>query len=214
MSVTHAVQSYEKLLNKEYEVVIGRKGKSRVINICFDKDACFHAMGLNHLNDLILDTTNKELLFDSILNPDDLRYTDEFFESSKYYKDYEDRIKEFDKLESILDNLGAKEIRLYEFYPERLHNCKIEADYYILDARDTIIRLNVFLKKKNNMYTLKIMSMFIQKQSELKKNKGIQDYEYNQTQYTVLQNTKITKDNIDSLVDRVVLYTHPNYKEK
>lgn len=45
------VEAFEKLLDKEYRLVLGRKNKSVSIQINFDKKVCFHLMGLQYLTD-------------------------------------------------------------------------------------------------------------------------------------------------------------------
>ena len=45
MGVLESLSSYDKLLNTEYLIKIGRKGKASVLCLVFDKVDWFHTMG-------------------------------------------------------------------------------------------------------------------------------------------------------------------------
>ena len=53
MGVLESLSSYDKLLNTEYLIKIGRKGKASVLCLVFDKVDWFHTMGLHYLKDLV-----------------------------------------------------------------------------------------------------------------------------------------------------------------
>ena len=52
MGVLESLSSYDKLLNTEYLIKMGRKGKAGVLCLVFDKVDWFHTMGLHYLKDL------------------------------------------------------------------------------------------------------------------------------------------------------------------
>ena len=62
------VKAFEKLLDIEYRIMIGRKGKSVELHIIFSKWDFHHLMGLGKLKDLRIAKKNREIVFDEILN--------------------------------------------------------------------------------------------------------------------------------------------------
>ena len=52
MGVLESLSSYGKLLNTEYHIKIGRKGKTSVLCLVFDKVDWLHTMGLHYLKNL------------------------------------------------------------------------------------------------------------------------------------------------------------------
>ena len=61
-----AAVSFEKLLDTEYKIIVGRKNKLENINIKFDKTHFVHLSGLHKLKDLSdIRTVDREKIFDN-----------------------------------------------------------------------------------------------------------------------------------------------------
>ena len=87
MGVLESLNSYDKLLNTEYLIKIGRKGKASVLCLVFDKVDWFHTMGLHYLKDLEflnVHGAQTESLYDEIIAG---TYGNVDFEKSRYYTD-------------------------------------------------------------------------------------------------------------------------------
>ncbi len=54
MGVLESLNSYDKLLNTEYSIKIGRKGKAKVLCLVFDKVDWLHTMGLHYVIEMLL----------------------------------------------------------------------------------------------------------------------------------------------------------------
>ena len=64
----NCVKAFEKLLDVEYHIIIGRKGRSVELRIVFSKWDFHHLMGLGKLKDLRIAKKNREIVFNEILN--------------------------------------------------------------------------------------------------------------------------------------------------
>jgi hypothetical protein len=62
--------NFEKLLDKRYHMIIGRKGKSVEIKLTFKAFQFHHLVGLHKLHELRLSRDNREKIFDDILSGD------------------------------------------------------------------------------------------------------------------------------------------------
>ncbi len=58
------VHTFEKLLDIQYHIIIGRKGKTTKLCISFSKLDFHHLMGLGKLKDLRIATRNRGIVFD------------------------------------------------------------------------------------------------------------------------------------------------------
>ena len=50
-NIYDGVKAFYGLLDKEYEIILGRKGIAVTIKLTFDKKDCFHLLGLQYLSD-------------------------------------------------------------------------------------------------------------------------------------------------------------------
>jgi hypothetical protein len=87
------VKSFEELLNIEYNITIGRKGKSANLCIEFKKIDFHHLMGLGKLKDLRIASQNRENVFDEILAG---KITYEIISKSRYIQQIQ-----YDKLNPL-----------------------------------------------------------------------------------------------------------------
>ena len=60
-------KAFEKLLDIQYHIILGRKGKLTELNILFEPKEFHHLIGLHKLRDLRLARENREKIFYEIL---------------------------------------------------------------------------------------------------------------------------------------------------
>ncbi len=108
--VIRCLSEFSKLLNIEYNLTIGRKGKTTSIKLTFDKRDCFHLMGLQYISDVPELQGDRGKVFDKILSNE---INSEKILHSVFYDDIKDRIIATSQLESILDSNDIKIFKLY-----------------------------------------------------------------------------------------------------
>lgn len=81
----NAAVKYQDLLNKEYDIVLGRKQKLYKIQLRFTMDSFFHLTGLHHLTDITYSSTNKERIYKDILSG---KLTNDTIRKSVFYNKY------------------------------------------------------------------------------------------------------------------------------
>lgn len=94
--------AYKELLNIEYKIILGRKGRLTEFYIHFKKENFFHLIGLQNLRDINFPTKNKEEIFDLILN-ETITY-DLISKSCFFNSIHSRRLEPFIDIISILDN--------------------------------------------------------------------------------------------------------------
>ncbi|WP_027215576.1 PBECR4 domain-containing protein [Butyrivibrio fibrisolvens] len=205
MGVIESLNSYNNLLNTEYLITIGRKGKSYSLCLFFDKVDWFHTMGLHYLKDLEflnVHGVQTESLYDDIISG---KYKNDDFEKSRHYsEEMASRIELFGRLDNIIENLNNQEYNFYGFSKKKCPWTNIRADYLINNhARFE----NLMLYKKNEDLAGII---FISEMSIFSSKANMNDYTTGQTQYTVLKVEK--HDTLTGLITNI--FTHKNYIEK
>ena len=125
--IQECATAFEKLLDTQYHIIIGRKGKSVDLTIEFSSIDFHHLMGLGKLKDLRLSTENRSKVFSRILNGS---ITDNFLNQSRYISQIQDRFEPLAAIEQILDANS-----LIFRYNEK-QNCfsLIEADFFTIYA--------------------------------------------------------------------------------
>lgn len=88
-NIYDCVDAFFPLLDTEYEIILGRKGVSTVLNIGFDKRDCYHLMGLQYLVDRPELNRDRGKIFDAMR---ERSITLEQVESSDFYSQIENRI--------------------------------------------------------------------------------------------------------------------------
>lgn len=117
-------KAFEKLLNTQYRIVIGRKGKATELIIGFSKLDFHHLMGLGKLKDLRIARRDRSLVFDEILNGQTTYGT---LTNSRYLFQIENRFEPLSLIEQLLDDN-----RLVFRYNSKLNQFSlIEADYLL-----------------------------------------------------------------------------------
>ncbi len=204
MGVLESLNSYNKLLNTEYLITIGRKGKANVLCLFFDKVDWFHTMGLHYLKDLEflnVHGAQTEALYDEIIAG---TYKNADFEKSRYYTDeMSSRIELFGQLADIIEKLDNQEYSFYGFSKKKCPWTSINADY-LVNNHERFENLMLYKKGENQAGIIFISEMSIFS-SETNKN----DYTSGQTQYTVLKVER--RDKATGTV--IPVFIHKNYKE-
>jgi hypothetical protein len=208
MEVVTAVKKYNAFLNNEYELILGRKGKSKIIRIVFDKLSWFHVGGLHYLTDIDINQNRRstEKFFVDIIEG---KITEDYFKASSSYYVIQDRLELLSRLDQIIEGLDNKHVSIYSFSKKSAKfYTTIDGDYLIVDLRSANLPVNLFLVfEKVDENTIKPMSVFYP-EIDSKTGKTL-DYAEGQMKYTVLCNTK--KDTITGAITEI--YRNPNYKE-
>ena len=100
-NVYDCVEAFEKLLDQEYHLVLGRKNTAVSLQINFDKKECFHLMGLQYLTDRPELVRDRGKIFDAIR---ERQIMAEHLQSSDLYYKIADRIDMLPFLESMIDS--------------------------------------------------------------------------------------------------------------
>ena len=189
-NIVDAQNAFSKLLDIEYQFVLGRKDKTVSLTIEFQKYHFFHLVGLQYLRDLTRLTIPAEEVYNQIESG---LLPVSYIESSKNYDDIKGRVEYLPGLEYIFDNNDT----IFKYNPKLQAFSVIEADFLL---RNEIHRVPIFVflsKGKNEKYFCK--TFFPQ---------GKKDYTEHQTRWTVLYKKKIVK----STNTETVLYKNPNFE--
>ena len=208
MEVITALRKYNSFLDTEYELVLGRKGKSKALTITFDKTCWFHVGGIHYLDDTDINQNRRsiETFYDEIMSG---LITEDYFKKSERYEDITDRLELLSRLDEIIEGLDNKSVCIYAFSKARTKfYTTIDGNYLILDLRSTDSPVNLFLVfEKIDDNTVKPMSAFY---SSIDQRTGKPlDYADGQMKYTVLKSIK--KNKSSGIYEEI--YRNPNYKE-
>ena len=117
-------KAFENLLEIQYRIIIGRKGKTAELVIGFSKLDFHHLMGLGKLKDLRIAKQNRGSVFDEIITG---ITTYETLTKSRYLAQIENRFEPLALIEQLLDDN-----RLVFRYNTKLNQFSlIEADYLL-----------------------------------------------------------------------------------
>lgn len=180
-------KAFEKLLDKKYHIVIGRKGKSADIDLAFEAVDFHHLIGLHKLKDLRLSRGNREKVFKDILSGHIL-FPD--LEQSLYFNQIEKRIEIFSDLEKILDDN-----RLVFKYNEKAHSFSLIQAEYLLSTLYKTNEIYIFLDRRKAEEQFFCRSFF---------PKESKDYTVGQPIYILLYKEKI----VLSTGSKTVQYNH------
>ena len=175
--ILQAVQAYQKLLDVEYQILLGKKNKQIILSINFEKLHFYHLAGLHYLKDLA-DTLkgDREIVFEKILNGT-ISQTE--LEGSIHYPEIKDRIDYLIYLEDIMDSNET----IFKYNPRLESFSAIQADFLL---KNEIQARNIFTflseDESNGKYFCR--SFFPQTDK---------DYSVGQTNWTLLYKKKIHK---------------------
>ena len=93
--------SFKKLIDYEYKIILGRKGKKTELVINFEKTDFPHLIGLHKLTDVLNGNIATEKLFDDCLTG---KVSYDTISKSEFFQKLGNRFEYFDKLETMLDS--------------------------------------------------------------------------------------------------------------
>lgn len=168
------VNAFEKLLDIQYRIIVGRKGKATELCIGFSKLDFHHLMGLGKLKDLRIATRNRGIVFDEILSR---KTTYKTISQSRYLHLIENRFQPLAQIETLFDDN-----RLIFRYNIKVNRFSlIEADY-LLSTPYAETDIYIFIAKQDDTERYFCRSFFPKEQK---------DYTKGQTIYTMLYKEKI-----------------------
>lgn len=167
-------RAFEKLLDTQYRIMIGRKGKLVEITIGFSKLDFHHLMGLGKLKDLRIAKQNRETVFNEILSG---KITYKRIAESRYIGLIQNRFEPLMNIEQLLDHN-----RLVFRYNTKLNQFSlIEADY-LLSVPHEGEDIYIFIAKNECSGIYYCRSFFPKEQTDYTKGQAI---------YTMLYKEKI-----------------------
>lgn len=210
-TIYDAAIKFQELMQFEYKIALGYKGKSVEVPIRFDENDFHHLCGLHKLTDLqnISSVKNKSRLFKEIL---DNKITDSILKQSAYYLSDEvyDRINRVCELPSLLNRLSDKTTFLYKFNQNANIGSNIPGNYLIKGQSDD--KKNIyFILLKDSAAPDKYfgISIFSRELSDKKQK----DFAAGHTPNTLLyvSKTPLTENRQLDKSKEVVLYQRPSY---
>lgn len=186
-------EGFRSLLDTQYHIIIGRKGKSVDLTIEFKPIDFHHLMGLGKLKDLRIATQNRESVFSGIING---TITYSSICRSRYIGQIENRFAPLAHIEQIFDNNKL----IFRYNEKRNQFSLIEADY-LLSTPFSGNDIYIFIEEKETAGLFFCRSFF---------PKEKKDYTVGQPQYTLLFKEKITV----STVKKIIQYDRLTPKDK
>lgn len=167
-------RAFEKLLDTQYRIIIGRKGKAVEIIIGFSKLDFHHLMGLGKLKDLRIAKQNRETVFNDILRG---IVTYKGITESRYIGLIQNRFEPLANIEQLLDDNRL----VFRYNTKRNQFSLIEADY-LLSAPHEGKDIYIFIAKNEDSGIYYCCSFFPREQV---------DYTKGQVIYTMLYKEKV-----------------------
>lgn len=177
MDILHAARAFQKLLDVEYQIVLGKKNKKFILSINFEKLHFYHLAGLHYLKDLA-DTLkgDREIVFDKILNETISQIE---IKASRHYPEIKDRIGYLVYLEDIMDSNET----IFKYNPKLEAFSAIQADF-LLKNEIQCRNIFTFLSQDSSSGKYFCRSFFPQTDK---------DYSIGQTNWKLLYKKKIHK---------------------
>lgn len=174
--IKEAALSFRKLLDVEYKIVLGKKGRLTEFSIDFEKGDFFHLVGLQYLKDIPQLKKNREQVFDDIIS-EKIKETDLI--KSSFFPAIQERLIGFSDFESILD---SNEI-VFRYSKDKSGFSKIDSEYLLItlyNQKKSHIFLSSYPRRKNKF----CKSFFFNDKN---------DYAKNQIKMTLLYKEKLYK---------------------
>jgi len=169
--------SFKKLINYEYKIILGRKGKKTELVISFEKIDFPHLIGLHKLTDVLNGNIATEKLFDDCLTG---KVSYDTISKSEFFQKLGNRFEYFDKLETMLDSNDI----IFKCNTNNMATfSRIIADFELKNIYEKLI-FYLFIEKRN--YSEKQYCKSFIQESNI-------DYTYGQTKMTLLYKEKINK---------------------
>lgn len=182
MSIYKSAIAYSELFKKEYNFILGKKGKKEKIVLKFSFLELPHLMGLHYLKDIAASAEKPSIVFNRIKQK---KYTDTLFENSLFYEDINERIGIVADLENILDSENV----IFKLIKNKFYS-KINANYILECVKENKI-VYIFITLRDGFYYP--ISLFYKKEK---------DYTQNQPKCTVLKKDKICDGKTETLYIR------------
>lgn len=189
-----AAEAYKKLMNIEYRIVLGRKGKEEQLNITFSPENFYHLAGFHKLKQRYsFQKKTSAWILEHILKENiSIRSIGQDQNLLKIVC----RLRALCMLEQLMD---AQETKFYSYDIKKVtFNTKIDADYIAKGKIENESIVFSFFIKTDKKHCMK--SIFF---------KEAYDYSFRQTQYTVLLKEKIMRD--EKNITCRELYRHNKY---
>lgn len=165
-------KAFAKLLDIEYRMIIGRKGKTTEITLRFDASHFHHLAGFHKLTTLRIARARRAQVFEDVLRGD---ITCQDLEKSPDYKKISKRLACLAHLEALLDSNRL----VFRYDPKRAAHSLILSDFLLvtpLNAEDIYVFIS---KDEEDTYFCRSFFPFAGK-----------DYTKGQTKYTLLYKEK------------------------
>ena len=141
--LNRSANNFSRLLDVEYIITIGRKGKLLEIKLNFDKADFHHLAGLHKLKDIEkLRSGMRERIFDNILNGG---ISQEDIEKSAFYGEIKDRLHALEQMEEFLDRPN-----LYFRYDPNKNNFSIIAAEFVIQGEVDNSKGFLFVDKRTD----------------------------------------------------------------
>ena len=169
--------SFKKLIDYEYKIILGRKGKKTELVINFEKTDFPHLIGLHKLTDVLNGNIATEKLFDDCLTG---KVSYDTISKSEFFQKLGNRFEYFDKLEIMLDRNDI----IFKCNTNNIVTfSRIVADFELKNIYEELI-FYLFIEKRN--YSEKQYCKSFIQESNI-------DYTYGQTKMTLLYKEKTNK---------------------
>ena len=185
--------AFEHLLNVQYRIIIGRKGKSVELRIGFSAMDFHHLMGLGKLKDLRIARKNRERVFQDILEG---RTGYQTISASRYIGSIENRFEPLSYIERLLDDNRL----IFRYNNKQNDFSLIEADY-LLSTPHAGTDIYIFVAQNESTRLYYCRSFFPRERK---------DYTAGQSIFTMLYKEKIDLITGDITIqyDRLTLKTN------
>lgn len=178
--------AFEKLLDVQYRMIVGRKGKAVNFLVGFSMLDFHHLMGLGKLKDLRLATMNRETVFKNILTG---KISYEMIAKIRYIHLIENRFLPLTHIERLLDDN-----HLVFRYNSKLNQFSmIEADYLLTSPYEKN-DVYIFLAKKEDTGCYFCRSFFPKEQKDYTKGQAVYTLLYKEKIYLSARNVHIQYD--------------------
>ncbi len=176
-------KGFEKLLDIQYRIVVGRKGNDIAFSVGFDAVDFHHLAGLHKLKDVRVSRAERETVFKKIL---DSEISDFDITQSCHFSEIEKRLQFLCHLETILDS--NRFVFRYAHKPSQFSVIQAE---FLLSTPYNSEEIYIFLDKKEHAENYFCRSFF---------PKADKDYTIGQVKYTLLRKEKTTLSTGESVV--------------
>lgn len=188
-----AAEAWDPMVKIHYDLIIGRKGVAKCIELHFRPDDFRHLSGMHYANDIDFKLHEDEFRggkLIAVLRSGKL--DDSLIEKSRAWPKIAGRLNAVLHIKEILES----DFKIYDFSPRKLpFHSKITAEYLLYSEE---LKDGIFLFFDQDAETYYCKSIF-------ERDSG--DYQANQSLWKVLKKTKY----VDG--QETVLFQHPNYKE-